>query len=435
MEKAEASLNLLRTQFGNPVTLDGNDFPDVWSAVDYVNAKAGEATCGQRGGPTTREWAKVKAELVNLQQAATKNHERLKRMLDHVKVMNTGLKSLDEKIDAVRAEMPASALAADSDDEYSLLEGHPLAGDKPLEPREASLTLVLDKIASLERQVQAVANSTDKIMVGEHSLDGPEDCQAFLDTKVPKKNFGDFLDLHSISELLFTPTSGTAKQMEPTSKLKLHSTREAVVIESQQQDIPSCFGSSMSTDPLNKLATYTKWDDATTTCLKHQFEVNLHNVKARVEASIRRHLKVAEAHQLATTFLNTAHALSLELYSFLSRTYLHYVGLSFGSKDAWELTRRLGLAVLTYTGEVRVDARDPEVDDNSSLAASVLWATCQCQVRMRELQQRWLEDHPLVAAELARFLGYSFGCCRREQVVYQRLEVGDEDNPSVNERR
>lgn len=75
MEKAETSLNLLRTQLGNPVSLNGHDFPDVWSALDYVDSKATAATVVRSDGPTKGEWSKAKGKLASLTRDATKNHE------------------------------------------------------------------------------------------------------------------------------------------------------------------------------------------------------------------------------------------------------------------------------------------------------------------------------------------------------------------------
>jgi hypothetical protein len=455
LHKLKLNCETLQLALGRPLSLNDNDFPDLWSAIEFLFAsiKSTEASEGFLISLKQLAWQMDEIMLkcsawdnsssrMDSIESLLKAHESLLQRYDSTLKMYEGrfqgiqplllsirdlkakLNELELNIERCNAPIPSSPNAPDpwmqsfvggptsiplSPPSVSnpILNAAPIPSACP--DAEARLRTLEQLVKSLEKRIVG-----DGIRIGRFLFQSQEDLRVWLLAHVPSNRFGLFLDGVSIFDFLAQPHTDSQENMSHlynTQKNGFDTVYEARIVSSMQNLFPNLFGKGGSdgmdtSKTLPAIQSIEKWNSNGVTGLLIQVEWELPNIDLQFRNAIASTFDDSpEARDLALELLYRSKKFALDLCNFMQRDFDFWKHKSYSKQDAWELTCLSVRRIFEDIHVVRVVGRDSRDLKNPSLTATqILWATLRSHLVMEEYCRRNFYEHPSISAVIARHL-------------------------------
>jgi hypothetical protein len=208
---------------GNPVHIDGMDFPDVWAALDYIGSTkalpsdtlhlqadlemlkgAFEQLPMHLNGLISQGDFITRSELTDIQETLEKFNNCfhvISPILQQVKILSQESKQLASK-NVTYPSQPRLSPLFGARNRSPMPNPTVSLGDDAI-ARLSSMGL---KLSTLERRVVG-----DGVSIGTYSFQSLEDVRSWCETHLPTKRFGLFLDGVSVFEFLAQDHTDTSK--------------------------------------------------------------------------------------------------------------------------------------------------------------------------------------------------------------------------------
>jgi len=161
--------------------------------------------------------------------------------------------------------------------------------------------------------------------------------------------------------------------------------------------------------PLPGLKDHINWNNSSgSNCLRSQILDNMDTQAAGVRTNIKAHfhdhpnLKV-----LSLAFLDETRLFINEIFgTYVEELYNELLATSAApKKEAWLLVSTVIFEVFNYFYKVRLYAQDFDaLLTNVDHTATIIWASCKCHYRMKELRDAHFRHHPLISIVLSNHL-------------------------------
>ena len=409
-ENADFRLIGLGKRLGDSVEVDGIRFPSVWGAVGHLASHLPDKDTSSVDVSNLASTVEVlKSDL-----AATDNVLVMLRTTFFPKLLG-GLASLrasqQTAINDLRDELTGAtkgggAPTGSTDFNAWLSGGTTLPTGPPMAPLDPD-----PELAELRREISALKAQLgdDTIQFGSLGIRNFWDADAWVTTHLPDREFGYFLDGHSVFQFLEgdSPTvETTVKLQDHVEKIGLRSLYEARVLNSFQCRIPGLLGSDSSTAPLSKLKTPAAWDRGNRMGLRHDIKENLVRTKRELAAKIETRMTDKEANLLAKACWVHTEQFVNDMMTWFVQTFSDLKDRGgFEAQACWDLACALWARVLKELSEVRSGARDVKVRGDSNYTATMcVWATLKTHDKMDEFMAANFVNHQSLASEYTTFL-------------------------------
>ena len=445
LHKLKQLCDTLQLSIGRSLSLEGNDFPDLWSALEFAVTSSNASLEDLSGIQQTIQ--AIQASVTQLDHVP-KSCDNLKVRIGLVeKLLSThesrfttihpillSVKNLKQKFQEMEQRMaahvipPSPTRQAASNDPWLLQFGaistganvgfgtsqpavvSPVASppDRALDA-DARLRSIEHQLKSLEKRVVG-----DGICIGRFLFQSREDLRLWLVTHVPSNRFGLFLDGVSIFDFLAQTHMDSQENMAHlynSQRNGFDTIYESKIISSMQNLFPNLFGKSGSdgmdtSKTLPGLQTSDKWNSAGVTGLQIQVERELPNVDLQFRNAISATFEDSpEARDLALELLYRSKKFALDLCNFMQRDVDFWKHKGYTKQSAWELTCLSVRRIFEDIHVVRVVGRDSrDLKNPSATATQILWATLRSHLVMDEYSRRNFVEHPSISAVIARHL-------------------------------
>jgi hypothetical protein len=441
LHKLKQLCDTLQLSIGRSSPLEGNDFPDLWSALEFLSNGANSPS---------EDLSSLKEMISALQSNIDKVaplpdvcgalHKRVaeteKLLATHdlrfntihpillsVKDLKTRFTTVEQRLSTIHVApvSPTRATAASADpwlNQFGMTSqpGRPPA---PVTPDATSRPSNFDaeaRLNSIEHQLKSLEKRVvgDGIRIGRFLFQSREDLRVWLLSHLPSNRFGLFLDGVSIFDFLAQTHMDSQENMAHlynSQKNGFDTIYESKIISSMQNLFPNLFGKSgadgMDTSKtLPGLQNSEKWNSDGVTGLQLQVERELPNVDLQFRNAIASTFEdYHEARDLALELLYRSKKFALDLCNFMTRDVDFWKHKGYSKKSAWELTCLSVRRIFEDIHVVRVVGRDSRDLKNPALTATqIIWATLRSHLVMDEYSRRNFVEHPSISAVIARHL-------------------------------
>jgi hypothetical protein len=447
LHKLKHHCESLQLAIGRPLTIDGDAFPDVWSALEYVTSSANSAP--ETSNQVTQTIFALQNEVSRIAKVcgdAGMLHDTIKELkqtcttfdarFTHIYPFLTAIEDLRVKIvklDSAVAtlltttanHLPRQSSTPPAQDPW-LANFAPIPGMSTSPPRAPTSSLYTfghgsardseARISSIEHQLKSLEKRVvgDGIRVGRFLFQSREDLRLWLVFHLPNNRFGLFLDGALIFDFLAQTHMDSNENMAHlynSQKNGFETIYESKVVSSMQNLFPNLFGKSgadgMDTSrTLPGLQSSDKWNADGVTGLQLQVERELPNVDLQFRNAISATLEDSpEARDLALELLYRSKKFALDLCNFMQRDVDFWPHKGYTKQSAWELTCLSVRRIFEDIHVVRVVGRDSrDIRNVASMATQVIWATLRSHLIMEEYSRRNFVEHPSISAVIARHL-------------------------------
>jgi hypothetical protein len=427
---------------GQPLTIGGMDFPDLWSALEFLSTSQRQTSQPLVADETIVEEVTSLKSLVDAMpeilhqyllvddfntMMATYDLERMKNTLlqfeQRFAVISTALqqfKVLKTEVQQLHARLQSNPSVAvpstTASRQHPLLQR--LQSSRPASPalgmsQDPDLTARLN---SLDLKMTQLENRMvgEGVTIGSFTFQSLDDVRIWCRRNLTTHRFGLFLDGVSIFEFLaqdHTDSTEVLTNLYNSQKNQFNNLYDSKVIASCQNLFPSVFGKASSdgmdtSRTLPGLSTADKWDNNGVTGLRFQISRELINVDTQLSTAIDVAFRdFMEANSLAKELLYRSKKFVNELSNFMSQDFHFWRAKGYDKTSSWELTCCSVRRLYEDIHQVRIIARDVrDLEDASSTAALVLWATIRSHKVMEDYSKRNFYEHPSISAVIARHL-------------------------------
>jgi hypothetical protein len=427
---------------GQPLTIGGMDFPDLWSALEFLSVNQRNPTHVHATDPNIADEVIAIRVLVDaipdvLQQyllvddfhatLASYDLPTVRDTLAQFEQRFTIISSALQQFKAMRSDVQnlqtrLNSLSAPAISSASTARNHPLlqrlqtsrpaspaigsSGDVDLTARLNSVDL---KLTQLENRLVG-----DGVSIGSFTFQSLDDVRSWCRRHLPNHRFGLFLDGVSIFEFLaqdHTDSTEVLTNLYNSQKNQFNNLYDSKVITSCQNLFPSVFGKSSSdgmdtSRTLPGLSSADKWDNNGVTGLRFQLSRELINADTQISMAIDVAFRdCIEAASLAKELLYRSKKFVNELSNFMSQDFHFWRAKGYDKNSSWELTCCSVRRLYEDIHQVRIIARDVrDLEDANATASLVLWATIRSHKVMEDYSRRNFYEHPSISAVIARHL-------------------------------
>jgi len=434
----------LQLAIGRPITIEGDSFPDVWSALEYLSSFSNPSTGGvERLGQAItvlqNEYSGLANSIQTLTTAVTQlpslvalvqdlkqtsvtykaRFNRIHPFLILIKELKSRIESIESYTASAAGPLPAHT-SVPSDPWMANFAPDPGASTpaptlpcRVISPgnddTEARIHTIEHQLTSLEKRVVG-----DGMRVGRFVFQSKEDLRLWLASHLPSNRFGLFLDGVSIFDFLAHTHMDSNENMAHlynSQKNGFETIYESKIISSMQNLFPNLFGKGgadgMDTSrTLPGLQSSDKWNSDGVTGLQLQVEHELPNVDLQFRNAIASALENSvEARDLALELLYRSKKFALDLSNFMKRDVDFWRHKGYSKQAAWELTCLSVRRIFEDIHVVRVVGRDcRDIRNPATTATQIIWATLRSHLVMEEYSRRNFVEHPSISAVIARHL-------------------------------
>jgi len=424
---------------GQPMTVCGMDFPDLWSALEYMSTLRRQDTI------VSSPQAGIHEELATIRSLVDAVPEVLNQYL-LIDDFQTHLDSYDlpairetllqyeqrfsiistaiQQIKAVRNDVQQlqNRLNSTASTQPTQPRNHPLLqclqASRPASPAtafapDADMTA---RVATVELKLSQLENPLvgEGVTIGSFTFQSLDDVRVWCHRNLTTNRFGLFLDGVSIFEFLaqdHTDSTEVLTNLYNSQKNQFNNLYDSKVITSCQNLFPSVFGKASSdgmdtSRTLPGLSTADKWDNNGVTGLRFQLARELINVDTQLSTAIDVAFRdYIEAATLAKELLYRSKKFVNELSNFMSQDFHFWRAKGYDKVASWELTCCSARRLYEDIHQVCIIARDVrDLDDAHSTASLILWATIRSHKIMEDYSRRNFYEHPSISAVIARHL-------------------------------
>ncbi len=437
------SCETLHLMIGTPVNINNIDFPDLWSAIDYLGSTLSQqadlidgahlmqltsaltndiATCKEaiQQIPTVHTNLSIlRNEFLTLQDTVTRHDHRFNAilpLLHQLKNLPGIVSTLSAAFNNANGSLPTGRISPSFAPQPHLGRSSPSFVPPRYAPPSVTSPDLEARFASLVLRVDNVEKRMigDGITISSFVFQTQDDVRLWCETNLPTNRFGLFLDGVSIFEFLAQEHSDATEvltNLYNAQKNNFSNMYDSKVLSSCQNLFPTIFGRSNSEGldtarTLPGLSTPDKWDNNGVTGLRFQLARELINVDTQLSSAINTAFRdLPEANALAKELLYRSKKFVNELSNFMSQDYSFWRAKGYDKKGSWELTCCSVRRLFEDIHQVRVIARDVrDLDDPASTAALILWATLRSHKVMEDYSRRNFYEHPSISAVIARHL-------------------------------
>jgi hypothetical protein len=431
----------LHLMVGQPLIIGGMSFPDLWSALEFLSANQRPATQIPVGGDTA-----LIEEVMSLKGLMNELPDVLQRYLlvddfntllstYDLEQMNNTLAQFEQRFAIISAALQQfKALKVEVQQLQARLQTlqantlpnttrpHPLLqrihASRPASPAPGSTpdSDLTARLNSLDLKMTQLENRMvgEGVTIGSFTFQSLDDVRAWCRRNLTTHRFGLFLDGVSIFEILaqdHTDSTEVLTNLYNSQKNQFNNLYDSKVIASCQNLFPSVFGKAAldgldTSRTLPGLSTADKWDNNGVTGLRFQLSRELINVDTQLSTAIDVAFRdFMEANSLAKELLYHSKKFVNELSNFMSQDFHFWRAKGYDKTSSWELTCCSVRRLYEDIHQVRIIARDVrDLEDASSTAALVLWATLRSHKIMEDYSRRNFYEHPSISAVIARHL-------------------------------
>jgi hypothetical protein len=428
----------IHLMLGQPLTICDTDFPDLWSALEYLSSLR-PSTGTHPSATLAEEVADLRLlvdaipnvlnqylliedfqaaldtyDLPGIQASLDRFDQRFRVIsgaLHQVKTLMSDVQQIQAKLSNTQGPMPVPRA-------HPLLQR--LHTSRPPSPvvgptSDYGVDLVA-KVNSMELKMTQLENRLvgEGVSIGSFTFQSLDDVRVWCRRNLPTNRFGLFLDGVSIFEFLaqdHTDSTEVLTNLYNSQKNQFNNLYDSKVIASCQNLFPSVFGRASSdgmdtSRTLPGLSTADKWDNNGVTGLRFQLSRELINVDTQLSTAIdvafRDHM---EAASLAKELLYRSKKFVNELSNFMSQDFHFWRAKGYDKTSSWELTCCSVRRLYEDIHQVRIIARDVrDLEDANATASLVLWATIRSHKIMEDYSRRNFYEHPSISAVIARHL-------------------------------
>jgi hypothetical protein len=409
----------------------GSDFPNVWSALEFLAADP-------RANEDTTDFSQHLRELHQTVRDIEFNQVQQQATVQNIGALEATIGTHNTRFDAIHPILMKLTDLGNKFMEWEIRQSQRAAKEKPSDPwlqhlspqplmtgvpvvtppstpgnatvdYEARLRTLKHTIKSLEKR-----SVGDGVRIGRFLFQSQEELRIWIVSHVPNNRFGLFIDGVSVFDFLaqsHMDSQDNMAHMYNSQKNGFETTYESRAISSMQNLFPNIFGKNGSdgmdtSQTLPGLKSVDKWNGNDVTGLRLQVERELPNSDAQFRNAIAHTFDPApEARDLALELLYKANKFALDLCNFIQRDYDFWKHKGYTKKEAWDLTCLSVRRIFEDIHVVRVVGRDSRDTKNPVLTATqVIWATLRAHVVMDEYSRRNFFEHPSISAVIARHL-------------------------------
>jgi len=247
---------------------------------------------------------------------------------------------------------------------------------------------LLQCMETLEREMRAVKSTTDQSVIKYAGLGlrSSKESDSWIEINQPNDDFGLLLmDFNTVLEHAYTQIVGQKILTNLTSitKMKLNNTNQSVALTSFEKRIPKFFGGEGKTlgvvkDEESYFKTIKSWDEWNTPgdgyCdqLKRQLSVFDLGHSATIESELE---PLTLFHSIVCKSLSDSVAWAQTFIKFINDTYREYSRANFGTKKAWHVATKLGVALMEYISKPRTVIHNSfRISNHMSMSKTLAYA-------------------------------------------------------------
>ena len=276
---------------------------------------------------------------------------------------------------------------------------------------------LLQRMETLERVMRAVKSTTDQsaIKYAGLGLRSSKESDSWIEINQPNDDFGLLMDFNTVLEHAYTQIVGQKILTNLTSitKMKLTNTNQSVALTSSETRIPKFFGGEGKTlgvvkDEESYFKTIKSWDEWNTPGdgyrdqLKRQLSVFDLGHSATIESELE---PLTLFHLLVCKSLSDSVAWAQKFIKFIDDTYREYSRANFGTKKAWHVTTKLGVALMEYISKPRTVIHNSfRISNHMSVSKTLAYANLKSLDLIIEIEKLEFKNAPVITSELTKFL-------------------------------
>jgi hypothetical protein len=401
LAKISAATNTLLESMGQPVSIDGMTFTNVWQALVQINAKLQEG-------------------LAQVQDSTNYISDIVEDMNSNYTVMQDSHLLLQTTISSIQDTMRKY--------ESRFSKILPVLMNVQQSSTSSSLLEVDQKLMQMSQAVEVFQCF--------------EDVKSWVVAKFQIRRYGLFVDGVSLLDFFtFVAHMDTEKSMSAfynQVKSGFASMYEARLAVSTQNLFPMVFGRSNSagmddSEYLPALQDPDRWDNGITG-LRYQISRGMSDVETQLETTIDSVLKdYPEPRQIAKECLYKSKRFVMDLCAFITQDFQKWQHRGHSKKDSWRMTTICVRRVFEEIHSQRVITKDIlDVQDGDFSCAKFLWATWKAHETMALYVKHQFYEHPSIAAVLARHLADNH--VKPDDAVASKVAAVEKAIKSINAR-
>jgi len=440
---------------GQPVSIDGMIFTNVWQALVQINSKLQEGLAqvqdstnyisdiveDMNSNYTVMQDSHLllQTTISSIQDTMRKYESRFSKILPVL--MNVQQSSTSSSLVEVDQKLTQLSQAVEE-----LQEKQWQAAFTPIQSTghlrithelDAELRDIKAQLQSL--QLRIVGNG---VQIGGIVFQCFEDVKSWVVAKFQIRRYGLFVDGVSLLDFFtFVAHTDTEKSMSAfynQVKSRFASMYEARLAASTQNLFPMVFGRSNSagmddSEYLPALQDPDRWDNGITG-LRYQISRGMSDVETQLETTIDSVLKdYPEPRQIAKECLYKSKRFVMDLCAFITQDFQKWQHRGHSKKDSWRMTTICVRRVFEEIHSQRVITKDIlDVQDGDFSCAKFLWATWKAHETMALYVKHQFYEHPSIAAVLARHLADNH--VKPDDAVASKVAAVEKAIKSINAR-
>ena len=395
-QKNDLSLIKIQSSIGSkPMGLDLKfDSPNVWLSI-----------------------GNVADEISNLSEMYKKEIDFLKNQMLRVPKIESKMRTALQPLETKLLELETFAVNSTRKLHANIIQiANQISNDRPIVANQNDDKL-LKRIELLERDMKAVKSTTDHSAIKYAGLGfrSNKESDAWIEINQPNDDFGLLMDYNTVLEHVYSQLVGQKILTNLTSitKMKLTNTNQAVALTSFETRIPKFFGGESKTlcvvkEEESYFKTIKSWDEWNTPGdgyrdqLKRQLSVFDLGHSATIDSELE---PLTLYHSLVCKSLSDSVAWAHKFIKFIDDTYREYSRANFGTKKAWHVATKLGIALMDYISKPRTVIHNSfRISNHMSMSKTLAYANLKSLDLMIEIEKLEFKNAPVITSELTKFL-------------------------------